>query len=87
MADVRKASLDPDDPELEDETEALPDRVNPRLYWEYYRFDIPDAVDMVCEILYNMPPNAGKRWFKSWFKDSVSQAVCYYVAYALTTCS
>ncbi|QRV85599.1 hypothetical protein RhiJN_13617 [Ceratobasidium sp. AG-Ba] len=66
MEDVRKASLDPNGPEAGDE--ALADNANPSLYWAVYRFHAPDAVDMVREILFHMPPHAGKWWFKSWFK-------------------
>ncbi|QRW13307.1 hypothetical protein RhiLY_12306 [Ceratobasidium sp. AG-Ba] len=66
MEDVRKASLDPNDPEAGDE--ALADNANPSLYWAVYRFHAPNAADMVREILFHMPPRAGKWWFKSWFK-------------------
>lgn len=70
MEDVQK-SVAVDDPD--DNAEDLPDgEQDPRKYWDYYRFDVPDSVDMVREILYQMPPHAGKRWFKTWFKSSVS---------------
>ncbi|QRV90381.1 hypothetical protein RhiJN_18407 [Ceratobasidium sp. AG-Ba] len=68
MEDVRKASLDPNDPEAGDEV--LADNANPSLYWAVYRFHPPDAVDMVREILFHMPPRAGRWWFKSWFKPA-----------------
>lgn len=69
--DVKKASNsdDPDDPDAENELEE--DR-NPKLYWLEYHFEAPNPVDIVREILFHMPPNAGKRWNKPWFQDSVS---------------
>ncbi|QRV78902.1 hypothetical protein RhiJN_06917 [Ceratobasidium sp. AG-Ba] len=45
MEDVRKASLDPNDPEAGDE--ALADNANPSLYWAVYWFHAPNAVDVV----------------------------------------
>lgn len=75
MEDVQKASLNPDDLEAQDEAPDLQDEDNPRVYWEYYRWKVPDAVAMVREVLYLMPPDAGKLWFKRWFKDAVSESL------------
>lgn len=67
-----------DDPDV-DAADPPDDERNPEKYWDYYRFDVPDSVDMVREVLYRMPPRAGSRWFKVWFKDSVSFSVVYLI--------
>ncbi|KAG9119884.1 hypothetical protein FRC07_004876 [Ceratobasidium sp. 392] len=69
LSQVKIASLDPEDDEAEDLPE-LADEDNPKKFWDVYRFNIPDAVEMVREIIYHMPPGAGKRWFKPGFRDS-----------------
>ncbi|KAG8690520.1 hypothetical protein FRC08_010502 [Ceratobasidium sp. 394] len=70
LTDVEKASLDPADPELDEDNVEMEDESNPRMYWDYWRLEIPDPVSMVREILYHMPPGSGKYWFKHWFQDS-----------------
>ncbi|KAG9082430.1 hypothetical protein FRC07_014206, partial [Ceratobasidium sp. 392] len=69
LSDVKKASLEPDDPEAEEDGEELRDEHNPKLYWEWCRLRIPEPVKMTREIIYNLPPGVGKHWFKDWFKD------------------
>ncbi|KAG8696682.1 hypothetical protein FRC08_007002 [Ceratobasidium sp. 394] len=69
LAEVIKASLDPADPEA-DKGEELADESNPKKFWDSWRFDVPDAVDMAREIIYRMPPGAGEWWFKGYFKSS-----------------
>lgn len=73
IEDVQKV-VAVDDPE-EDAEDLLDDDQNPQKYWEYYHFGIADSVDVVREVLYRMPPQAGDRWFKVWFKNSVSHFV------------
>ncbi|KAG9075391.1 hypothetical protein FS749_012947, partial [Ceratobasidium sp. UAMH 11750] len=70
ITEIKKASHDPADPEAEADGKPLPDKMNPKKWWDFWRFDIPDTIDMAHEVLFHMPPDASKWWFKDWFKDS-----------------
>ncbi|KAG8686998.1 hypothetical protein FRC08_012201 [Ceratobasidium sp. 394] len=70
IAEIKNASHDPDDPEADADGEPLDDIINPKKWWDRWRMDVPDAIDMVRKILFHLPPGASKWWFKDWFKDS-----------------
>lgn len=65
LDEVKKASNTDGEPELED-------AVNPALYWDSPRFDIPDPVDLAREIIYSLPKSPGQLWFEEWFQKKVS---------------
>ncbi|KDN40331.1 hypothetical protein RSAG8_08241, partial [Rhizoctonia solani AG-8 WAC10335] len=72
ISDVKKAAK-ADDDEGEDPEDMLPPERDPRLYWAEYCFGVPAPVDMVREILFHMPANAGKYWNKPWFQQSFKE--------------
>ncbi|KAG8710979.1 hypothetical protein FRC11_003924 [Ceratobasidium sp. 423] len=75
IKDLQKIAEIDDDQEQEDAEEALPADKDPRLYWGDYRFRVPKPVDMIREILFHMPADAGKHWTKPWFQKKFKEGL------------
>ncbi|QRV96206.1 hypothetical protein RhiJN_25818 [Ceratobasidium sp. AG-Ba] len=53
----------------------LDDEVNPSFAWDTPRFDIPDNIDMVRELIFNLPKSPGRHWMDEFFQDAINLGV------------